>query len=82
MSYEFPPDVDEQIRQRLASGRYGSEDDVVREAFEALRAQEELQLFRQSIAVAREQVARGDAQPLDVDAVMKRVHQRISESER
>lgn len=36
MSYELPPDLRETIQQHIASGRYSSEEDVLRAAFVAL----------------------------------------------
>ena len=36
MKPELPPDVQEQLRQRVASGRYASEADVLRDALAAL----------------------------------------------
>ncbi len=41
MSYAFPPDVRQHVQARMASGRYASEDDVLREAFEALTWEEQ-----------------------------------------
>lgn len=46
MSYQFPPDLDEQIKQRMASGQYSSEDDALR----ALRWQDaEVEAIREGI---------------------------------
>lgn len=36
MTYQFPPDVDRLIRDRMAAGGYQSEDDVLRDALLAL----------------------------------------------
>jgi putative addiction module CopG family antidote len=36
MSYNLPPDVQDQIRQQIATGQYSSEDDVLRAALRAL----------------------------------------------
>lgn len=36
MSYQFPPDVDRLVRDRMAAGGYLSEDDVLRDALVAL----------------------------------------------
>ncbi len=36
MHYQFPPDVDRLIRDRMAAGGYESEDDVLRDALAAL----------------------------------------------
>ena len=40
--------------------------------------QEELARFRQTIATSREQATRGEAKPLDVDALMERVNKRLA----
>ncbi|MCG8650069.1 MAG: hypothetical protein MI861_09555 [Pirellulales bacterium] len=36
MSCEFPPDLEQRARARMSDGRYGSEDDLLREAMDAL----------------------------------------------
>lgn len=36
MAYQFPADVQQHLSAWLASGKYGSEDDVLRDAFRAL----------------------------------------------
>jgi Arc/MetJ-type ribon-helix-helix transcriptional regulator len=51
MAYEFPPDVRDQLRQRMATGQYATEDDVLRDAFRALKLQnEDVAAVRQAIA--------------------------------
>ena len=41
MPYSFPPDVQQQIHDRIASGRYASADDVLRDALNALKCEEQ-----------------------------------------
>jgi Arc/MetJ-type ribon-helix-helix transcriptional regulator len=41
MAYQFPPDVDQLVRERMASGSYSSEDALLKEALLALAEQEE-----------------------------------------
>ena len=41
MLQQLPPDVDEEIKRRVASGQYGSAADVLREAMRALKSREE-----------------------------------------
>ena len=41
MANQFPPDLEEQLKERMASGQYASEDDVLREALRALKRQDE-----------------------------------------
>lgn len=40
MPYSFPPDVRQQVNDRLATGRYATVDDVLREALGALSCEE------------------------------------------
>ena len=41
MAYPFPPDVEQIVKERMASGNYQSEDDVLRDALRALSEEEE-----------------------------------------
>lgn len=41
MNYQFPPDVDEKVREKMASGKYASEDELLRDALEALDVEDE-----------------------------------------
>ncbi len=41
MAYKLPPDVEELVKRRLDSGDYKSEDEVLRDALEALRLEDE-----------------------------------------
>ena len=36
MDYQFPPDLKKIVRERMESGEYGSEDDLLRDALKAL----------------------------------------------
>jgi len=61
MNLSLSPDLEESIRRQVASGRYGSAEDVVRDALGYLLAREErLGELRAALAVAEEQIARGD----------------------
>ena len=41
MHYELPPDVQQEIKQRMAKGQYASEEDVLRDAMRALKSRDE-----------------------------------------
>jgi putative addiction module CopG family antidote len=41
MKYELPPDVEQQLKERVASGRYASEADVLRDALAALESRDQ-----------------------------------------
>ena len=71
MTYQFPPDVDQLIRDQMATGRYLSEADLLRDALRALADDE------QDLAAIREAIADFEAGepgvPLDAafDAVRR-----------
>jgi Arc/MetJ-type ribon-helix-helix transcriptional regulator len=51
MPYSFPPEVQRLVETRMASGKYASEDELLRDALEALAAEsEELQAIQDAIA--------------------------------
>lgn len=37
MAHQFPPDVENQLRERMATGKYASETEVIRDALCALK---------------------------------------------
>jgi putative addiction module CopG family antidote len=77
MAYQFPPDVEQLLRDRMASGNYASEDEVLREALQALAEDEQdLQAIRQALA---EMEAGDEGTPLD-EAVQRIRNQRKTES--
>lgn len=51
MTFPFPPDLWEFIRDQMASGKYASEEELLREALQALAEKEE------DLAAVREAVA-------------------------
>ena len=51
MTYAFPPDVEQLVAKRMATGGYATEDDVLRDALRALAEEEEdLTAVREAIA--------------------------------
>lgn len=72
MPYAFPPDVQRQINERMASGRYATEDEVLRDAFESL-AWEEREL--KAVMQAVEALDNGD-EGLPLDAAFDQLRQK------
>ena len=72
MSYAFPPELDRLVRQKLATGEYGSEDEVLLDAMRALQDRD------QTIMAIREGIAdmeAGRTRPLEeVDAEIRDRH--------
>jgi putative addiction module CopG family antidote len=74
MSYPFPPDLERIVGQRMASGKYASEDELLRDALRAL-GEEEQDLIAVRDAFAEWQA--GDAGiPLDAAFAGVRQQQR------
>jgi len=70
MPYQFPPDVARLVRDRMASGHYGSEDDVLRDALQAL---EERSDDLAAIQGGIDEMNAGRVRPLaDVDAAIRK----------
>lgn len=72
MTYHLPADVEERVQTRMATGRYASEDDVLRDALDTL---DNLEADAREVQVAIGAVKEGDAPvPLDqaFDALRKR----------
>lgn len=57
MSYDLSPDVERLVREKLASGRYSSFEQLLLEALESLESSEEEE---SAIAVGLESVDRGE----------------------
>ena len=51
MTFPFPADLQDFVRERMATGRYGSEEDLLRDAFHPLAEEEEnLGAVREALA--------------------------------
>ena len=72
MTYHLPADVEERVRTRIATGRYASEDEVLRDALDTL---DTVEADAREVQVAIDAVKEGDAPvPLDqaFDALRKK----------
>jgi Arc/MetJ-type ribon-helix-helix transcriptional regulator len=80
MPYQFPPDLDQRVKARMISRGLPSEDDVLREAMDALDQLEEdkSRRWHERNQIAIEQSRRGLSQPLDLEAILDRVEDRVA----
>jgi Arc/MetJ-type ribon-helix-helix transcriptional regulator len=80
MPYQIPTDISERLEACLAGGSYRSEDEVLREALDALdeREREKLKRWQEGNAAALEQSQQGHSKPLDDEAVLSRLRQRLA----
>jgi len=81
MNYQFPSDIEDRLRVRMSDGRYQSEDDVLREAMDALDQVEQDKLIRwhERNRLATRQSEEGLSKPLDDAAVLGRLRERLAQ---
>lgn len=81
MAYEFPSDIRERLKARLQDGVYQSEDDVIREAMDALDQSELDKLARWNgrNRLAIQQSEQGLSKPLDEQRVLSRLRERLAQ---
>ena len=75
MSYQFPDDLEERLKARLATDKYQTEDDVIRDALDALDEleQEKLHRWHEGNRIAIQQSRMGLSKPLDEDKLIAEV---------
>ena len=80
MQYQLPSDISERLQACIASGGYGTEEEVLRDALDALAAREseKLQRWRHGNQIAIEQSQQQLSRPLDDQAVLTRLRARLA----
>ena len=80
MAYEFPTDIRDRLKARLDDGVYLNEDDVIRDAMDALDEMERDKLARwnERNRLAIEQSEQGLSKPLDDARVLARLRERLA----
>ena len=80
MNHSLPTDIQQRIDAQLASGTFTNQEDVLREALDALeRRQRGLTQLCEMVAVADEDVAAGRVGTFDRDDVKRDVRARLAE---
>jgi Arc/MetJ-type ribon-helix-helix transcriptional regulator len=81
MAYEIPTDIRERLKARLDEGAYQSEDDVLRDAMDALDQIEQDKLVRWNTRnqLAAQQSEQGLSKPLDDQKVLARLRERLAQ---
>ncbi len=79
----LPPDLEEFVSGAIASGKYSTQGDVLREALTLLRDRERLrelrlQELRKEVQLGLEQSERGECGPLDLEDIKTEVRQRLA----
>lgn len=70
MQITLPPEIEIIVKQKVASGNYASETEVIRESLRLLQQRDEdkLKSLREDLHAAYEQIRRGESTPFDEDA--------------
>ena len=84
MPHQLPPDLDHRVQAHLLAGGFQDANDVLCAALDALeeREQEKLRRWNEGNRIAMEQSKQGLSKPLDVEAMLERIEQRVAEQER
>lgn len=80
MNVSLTPHLEELVHQKVASGRYGSASEVLREALRLLEERDRVQALRleELRADIRNGIDSGPATPLDMEAIKTRGRQRLA----
>jgi Arc/MetJ-type ribon-helix-helix transcriptional regulator len=80
MAYEFPTDIRDRLKARLEEGEYASEDEVIRDAMDALDQVEldRLTRWNERNQLAAKQSSQGLSRPLDDQRVLARLRERLA----
>jgi antitoxin ParD1/3/4 len=84
MTVTLTPQLEAMIRERVESGRYDNETEVIREALRLLEERDKLEHLRSLLAVGLEQARRGeliDFTPEWVEEMDRKVEERFLRSE-
>lgn len=80
MSTSVPPEYQQFVAQRVASGRFRSEEDAVTEALDLLRRREQkLDALRADLQAGLDDIEAGRIHPLDIEDMKRRGMKRLSE---
>lgn len=81
MPYQFPSDIEQRVRAQIETGRFETEDDVLREAIDTLeKRQRGLSQLQQMISEADEDIAAGRVAVFNADETKAAVRERLRAS--
>jgi len=79
--YQFPSDIEQRVRAQIETGRFETEDDVLREAIDTLeKRQRGLSQLQQMISEADEDIAAGRVAVFNADETKAAVRERLRAS--
>jgi putative addiction module CopG family antidote len=83
MFITFSPDLAKLVEQEMATGRYGSENDLLLAAVQLLSERtRQLEALRQEIQPALDRLDRGEGKPFNVEAIKAEGRRLLAQEER
>ena len=80
MAYQIPPDLEARVKAQLTTGRFDSEDEVLREALDTLeKRQRGFQELQSMVAAAEDDIAAGLVAELDIERTIDSVRARLDQ---
>lgn len=77
----LPPDLEAYVQQKIASGEFGSRDELAAEALRIYRELEARQAkLKADVQLAIEESNRGLSEPLDIDAIKAELRAELDSS--
>ena len=81
MQESYPPDVQQFMQEKLQSGEYGSEDDLVTDAVRVLRVVgNHHQKLREDIQAGLKELDEGKGEPWDIDDMKKELGNQLDKA--
>ena len=80
MAYQIPPDLEARVEAQLTAGRFGSKDEVLREALDTLeKRQRGLEELQSQVREAEADAAAGRVGRFDIDRTIEAIEARLAE---
>ncbi len=82
MAYQIPPDLEARVQAQITTGRFGSKDEVLREALDTLeKRQSGLEELQSQVREAEADIAAGRVGEFDVQRTLGSVQSRLAQQE-
>lgn len=80
MAYKIPSDLFARVQAQVATGQFSNEEEVLREALDALeKRQRGLKELQAMVKEAEADIAAGKVGPFEIDQTMARVRERLEQ---
>lgn len=78
MNVNLTPELERFVRDKVASGRYNSASEVVRESLRLLEEWDRYEVLKRDIAMGLKQIEEGKVRPFDPEKIKERIRRETS----